>query len=200
MRTEPPISPRAHVSDRPDALEITIPARREPLVVLFIGFWLCGWAAGWLTVAGTALKTLVADGLAGLSLFTLAWLGGWTVGGLFAGAVLLWQLAGREVIRVTADGLVLSREIPGYRRLRAYAGSYISDLRARPATAVWPLAKGQLGGLFAGSDRGMITFDYGEGSVAFAVEIDAREAERLVDRITAWVATHRAGDADRSVG
>jgi hypothetical protein len=38
-------------------------------------------------------------------LFSLVWLGAWTVGGAMALTIFAWMLAGREVITVTRDAL-----------------------------------------------------------------------------------------------
>ena len=38
--------PRARITETPTGLLITIPANRNWFVVLFVGFWMCGWLFG----------------------------------------------------------------------------------------------------------------------------------------------------------
>jgi hypothetical protein len=52
-------------------------------VVLFLAFWLCGWAFGWISAARK-----LASG--GPHLFLIGWLGAWTIGGIAA----IWMLWG----------------------------------------------------------------------------------------------------------
>jgi hypothetical protein len=56
---------------------------RYPMAA-FIAFWLCGWAVGWVAVAGQ----IVRGGNGGPQVFLVGWLGAWTVGGGFA----IWSL------------------------------------------------------------------------------------------------------------
>lgn len=55
-------------------------------VALFLSFWLCGWAFGWISAANQLFS-----GGKGAGPFLIIWLGGWTVGGVFAISH-LWRL------------------------------------------------------------------------------------------------------------
>jgi hypothetical protein len=78
-------------------------------IAAFIAFWLCGWAFGWIMVAGWILQ---GGQQGGPVLFIIAWLGGWTIGGGFA----IWQLwsmlrpAQPETVRLESE---LIRYHPG---------------------------------------------------------------------------------------
>ena len=51
-------------------------------IILFLCFWLCGWAFGLVS----AVKGLLTGG--GPSLFLAVWLAGWTLGGVFAAGMI----------------------------------------------------------------------------------------------------------------
>lgn len=91
-RVTPPGN-RATVSDDNEGLVVSVPARRRMLIVLFLGFWLCGWVMGEVTV----IHQLVT-GETGDEVFLIVWLCGWTVGGAFAITAWLWNVAGVERI------------------------------------------------------------------------------------------------------
>lgn len=66
-------------------------------IVLFLGFWLCGWAAG-LVSAGKGLLT--GDGP---TLFLAGWLAIWTLGGIFAGGMIYLLLLPQKPESVTLE-------------------------------------------------------------------------------------------------
>lgn len=72
------------VSDANGQPMLVLPAQKAGAarwgVAAFLGFWLCGWAVGEVTVIGSLLFGKTSH----VSFFLLAWLGGWTVGGAFA--------------------------------------------------------------------------------------------------------------------
>ena len=78
-------------------------------VSVFLGLWLCGWAAGEVAAA-RAIWGFIQSWQGGwVSLFPAAflvvWLAGWTAGGIFAWGFFLFSLRGREV--VTLEGAEL---------------------------------------------------------------------------------------------
>ena len=104
-----PQSARFSVEYLAEGLRAVIPARRNWFVMLFLGFWLCGWFMGETSVAGQ----LLTPGDKEPSLFLAFWLAGWTVGGAFAAGAVLWQFAGREIITVNSSELVYRAEVLG---------------------------------------------------------------------------------------
>lgn len=74
-------------------------------VTVFLGLWLCGWAAGEASAA-KALWGLTRSWqgwpTALPAAFLAVWLAGWTAGGLFVWGFFLFSLRGREV--VTLEG------------------------------------------------------------------------------------------------
>ena len=43
---ETPYAGRATINDIYNGVEITIPAKRNPFIIIFLSFWLCGWLMG----------------------------------------------------------------------------------------------------------------------------------------------------------
>ena len=88
---------RSTVKSVPEGMEITIPVKRNWFILLFLSFWLCGWLFGEIFVPTQFLHAGTTVGL-----FMLAWLGMWTIFGLFAIYAWLWQLNGKEIITITS--------------------------------------------------------------------------------------------------
>ena len=175
MAVVEPASPRATSTDTPSGLEIVVPAKKNWFITLFLGFWLCGWAVGEVTV----LTQLFSDDapLEG-SLFLMFWIVGWTFGGAFALLVCCWFLAGKERILLSSDRIALKREIFGWGRTREYELIHTRDLRAshRP----YNLADLRAGFQFWGIGGGSIAFDHGSKTIHFASGLDEAEARSLV--------------------
>ena len=135
-----PLGPRTQVEQTPEGLRITIKARRVWPVILFLSFWLCGWAAG----EGFVLVALArgvtqalgqgpggekATSVGGMG-FMLLWLCIWTVGGVLALACWIYLLAGAEVIEVDSQGLTRRFRPLAFPRPRRYLAARISNLSA----------------------------------------------------------------------
>lgn len=124
-----PAARRSTLFDRPDGVELIVPAKRNLLLMLFLLAWLGGWAFGELS----ALRELLS-GKNGPVSFLLFWLLGWTVGGGFAAFVFLWMLAGRERIVLRPRVLAIRREIFGWGRTREYDLAHVRNVRISPGT------------------------------------------------------------------
>lgn len=171
---------RSQVDSIPGGLEIRIPTRRNVFVILFIGFWLCGWVLGETSAVGELLHPAANHRESG-NLFLLVWLGGWTIGGAWAICFLLWSLAGLERIRVESDTLSVRREAFGIGIGKQYELDSVRDLRAVDL----PAPQGPFGGRWGyGLAAGPIVFDYGATSVRFGAGIDTAEAKHLVSKLT----------------
>lgn len=157
-------------------LTIVIAARRHWGLVLFLGFWLCGWLMG----ETFALKMLVS-GRAGLvgSLFLLVWLAMWTLGGVAAWVAFLGALTGEETIVLGPDAVSIRRSVLGVGRTRLVATRTLRNLRTTQATVGWVRASGKRGHL----ERGRIAVDADGETVRFGADLDEREAEYLISVI-----------------
>src|SRR5438552_4179152 len=105
---------RSVTNSTPEGLAIVVPAKRNRLILVFIGAWLIGWCCG----EAFAARGLLTGTAGGSTLFLAAWLIMWTVGGAFAIYTWLWTAFGREVVTLCPGALVLKRDVLGLGRLR----------------------------------------------------------------------------------
>lgn len=153
------------------------------IVAAFLGFWLCGWAAGETFAAGTliaGLRQLLAPELDVAWLprmtnlppanawpvlaFLAVWLTFWTVGGLFAIAEVLRAFVGADVVRWDHEGVEFERR----------AGPFVSRRRLRWSEMREPLAR----------SRGRLVADTRRGVAPLAALGDDADREQLA----AWLA------------
>src|SRR5512136_1840615 len=99
---------RATIEGLPEGLQVVIPARRNPFVVIFLGIWLAGWLMGLLNAITRLGRDFAQDPL------LLVWLTIWAVGGSVAAYVWLWMLVGKERILMGASTLNLTRDVAGF--------------------------------------------------------------------------------------
>jgi hypothetical protein len=164
---------KASVFDTPEGLVINIPSAKNWFVVLFIGFWLCGWAFGEVSV----IRQLATGKANGAGLFLLAWLGAWTVGGCAAIYFWLFTVAGHEIVSLTPPtSLAIRRDILGFGRSREYDLPSVQNLRI-DNTAV----NGRSTGGFSLPFGGKIAFDYGSKTFRFGAGVDEAEASDLIE-------------------
>lgn len=169
---------RSTVTPEPNGIKVVIPAKRNWFILLFLTFWLCGWVVGEFSVPLVLFKQNTP---AGAKLFSLAWLGGWTVGGGFAIYTWLWQLKGAEIITFTPSGLLKKRSIFGYGRQQEYSIQHINNLRV--ATQGYNPFDFSSGGQFWGISGGTIAFDYGAKTYRFGAGLDESEANQIVKQM-----------------
>jgi hypothetical protein len=173
-----PAPRRSTVLDRPDGLEIVVPAKRNAFIMLFLFAWLGGWAFGEFSALSGLLR-----GTDGPVPFLLFWLIGWTAGGGFAAFVFFWMLAGRERIVLRPRVLAIRREIFGLGRTREYDLAHVKNLRVSPA--VYDPFGWTGAARFWGVGGGLVTFDYGAKAIRLAASIDEPEAAQVVQEMRA---------------
>ena len=178
MRVEP-TKPRWRAEEGPGSLRFVIPAKRNWFIVLFLSFWLCGWAFGEFMVPTHFFDKSRG---AGVDLFMVAWLGAWTLGGVFAIYVWLWNLMGREIVVVTGPALEIRRAVNNIGHTREFDVAHIRGLRvANQSWNPWDLSSGLR---FWGVGGGAIAFDYGAKTYRFGGGLDEAEAKQILARIT----------------
>ena len=187
MTVVPP-GPRFKVETTLDGTRVVIPARRNWFLVLFIGFWLCGWLFGEVTVAATLLAGLTSGSGEFPSLFLVAWLGAWTVGGGFAFFMWLWNVMGREVITLERGELVTSRQVGPIGLPKRYDLSHVRNARvaAAPTRSARSPYRG-FGWPGFGGEHVAIAFDYGARTFHFGADLDEAEADYLLDLLDPWL-------------
>lgn len=176
MRIQNPFQLNHKLQNFGNRLQITIPVRKNFLVILFLLFWLGGWYIGEVS----ALEML-ANRRSGADLFMLFWLGGWTIGGLFAFGFIIWSLFGVEIVILKADALYISREIFGIGQRKKFLIHYISNVGLTPERHIsndeqeaWNLNK-----------NGKIQFHYNPPNrpkkiIAFGQPLQSYEAQEIL--------------------
>lgn len=185
-----PAATRSTITVVPRGLRIVIPVRRHLFIILFLGFWLLGWAFGEV-MAGAAL-VCHAGGVdcgpfhptgpeGGASLFLLVWLLAWTVGGGAALLAWVWVAFGREIVTVTDRALTVRKDVLGRGREREHDMAHVRDLRVSLA----PFNPWDPSGALRmwGVGGGTIAFDYGARTVRFGGGLDEAEARQIVARV-----------------
>jgi len=180
---------RSTVTDGPDGLKISIPAKRNAFAIAFLTFWLVGWGFAEVTTLGRLAIAIMDGEFPGPDhLFLVAWVGGWTVVGAVAIATWAWMLRGRECIVLQAAQLVVRRDVFGLGCAREYDLQHVSNLRITPPTLnpSNPLSAMQ----FWGMGGGGIAFDYGPRTIRFGASIDEAEGKDIVEHLRS---RHRFG-------
>jgi hypothetical protein len=192
-----PSSARYRVQESFNGISVSIPSRRNWLLVLFLCAWLGAWTMGEASAISEIFHikielfgdTFKSRAHPGSQAFLLFWLVGWTIGGVLAFASLVWQLLGREIIGVEAGELVYRVEVLGIRRTRAFATDQIARLRAVDMDSStgsrrsnWAPAPA----LF-GQGVGSIAFDYGARAYRIGASLDEPEARLLIQQLQRWL-------------
>lgn len=166
---------RVRISYPSGSPEISMPARRNWFILIFLGTWMVGWAVGELGVLGLLLSGIVRGPA---PLLILAWLLMWTIGGMLALTFLLWGLIGREVLSIQGNALVLRRQIGRFGFDRRYELARVRNLRC----AAWILDNGGvIGSIGRFSGAGTLVFDCGGFTHRFAAGLTPDEARYVVD-------------------
>ena len=196
---EPP-EPRYLIEKLSDQLIVRIASRRHWLTVLYFAgilfffvWMLAVMAASFIRPTGAS--TASTDPWI-LELLSIIFLVGLAIGCvLWSLSVLLWQVAGKEIIRVSRDALIVSREVLVLRRApRECSTAHIKNLRVVALDSPYTHMVEWLGlqGLFFGASPGSIAFDYGARSFRFGEALEKVEAEGLLTLLKKRFAEHLA--------
>ena len=173
-----PADARITIADTSQGLRIGIPCRRSWFVILFLGFWICGWAVGEVMVTRQYLQ---GDAPPDGEFFILTWLGVWTVGGLFAMYAWSWQVIGREILTVHGQTFTIRRDIAGVGFDKEYKLVEMRDLRMH-LTRFSPIDVSSSLQLW-GVGGGVIAFDYGARTYRFGAGLDEAETKQIITAI-----------------
>ena len=102
---------------------------------------------------------------------------------LWAVYSLLWRLAGKEVVTATKDVFVVTRNLFGWKRYKAYKTSDISALRISRPNDYRSELFSEFRRMFGGA--GTIAFDYGAKSFRFGAGLDEAEGRQIIRKIQA---------------
>ena len=182
---------------------VTIPAARNWFLILFLSLWLCGWLAGEVMIPAEAVAAAFSGGgkLTGPPPLVVlcVWFPFWTVGGFMMMLALAWTLAGREVITLTDEALLLRREIGMLQRSRSFDLTGLTNLRYAPLVYnAFSFSFAESWGSqlqMIGLAGGAVAFDHGGKTCRFGNSLTEAEASRLIATIRQ---RHKFPD-DRSV-
>lgn len=155
---------------------VTIPAKKNYFIGIFLCFWLCGWCAGEVF----ALTTIAHGGP--MSLFLLVWLAGWTAGGFFVLRTIIWNFAGKEIITLKQGVLGIKQKNLLFSKPKDYDLREVKRLRVRDDEPYGNSVFGQRNS-FNINKNGTILFDYGMKTVRFGSGLDEAEASKILDRL-----------------
>jgi hypothetical protein len=177
MSFEPVRSVRFAVSDSPDGLVISLPAKANWFGVVFLCIWLGGWGVG----EAAAIRQVFRGGPEDyVGFFLLFWLVGWTVGGCIVLYSLSWMLAGVERLRLVSDALVLRNEVFGLGFEKRFDLTAIRNIRVDATEAKRGSRIGALH--IPGVGRsGAVLFDYGAKTIRFGTGVDEVEASQMIE-------------------
>ena len=168
---------RLIIKQYPQGVEAIISARRSLFVNLFLAAWMFGWGIGEVKII-VNLLSYEADKV---DAFLVFWACGWTLSGLLVVFLWLWNMKGKEVIRVSDSELIRYREYVWFSRTRKYQTKHVANLRL---TEINPSALEMGGGMeFWGLSGGTITFDYGQDIQKIGLGIDESEATQIIELI-----------------
>ncbi len=176
-----PYSARHTTDDLGDTLRINIPSQKQWFLILFMGFWLIGWAFGEISTLGMLFG---GQGFGGQGPFMIAWLGGWTIGGAWAIYILAWQLFGKEVIEISNQAIITNRVVFGLGFPKEYSVEHIKVLRISANVNANDMFGWSRAGRLYGLSGGLIAFDYGSKTINFGSGIDEAEAKQILAEIT----------------
>lgn len=186
-----PAAPRSQIQDAGTSVQVVIPSPKYRFQTVFLTIWLVFWALGEITigsiVVGAAFALLTSDdpnvpraavALTGGGLFLLVWLSLWTLGGVWAAYVWLWQIAGREILALDGRALTITQRVPGLSRSKTYLAEHVRALRVVPALSpYWGWPRGME---MWGMTGGPLAFDYGARTYRFGAGLDDAEAKQIL--------------------
>jgi hypothetical protein len=170
---------RAIFEDTFQGIEITIPAKRNLFIMLFLSFWLCGWAVGELF----ALGSVMGDEMGGAGIFILFWLILWSLGGIMVISTLRWYLIGKEVITLGNGEISIEKKGNMFSKKKTYDLHQAKNFRVQEDINPNADFKGRGNHITAYANTGAIRFDYGMKTIKFGMEIDEAEANFMLQRL-----------------
>jgi hypothetical protein len=176
---ESPFEGRAKIYRTGNSLEFQIPTKKNWFIIFFLSIWMCGWFMGESFAIGQVFSN---DTPLFANLFLLVWLVGWTVGGFFAIAMLLWTVAGQEIIKVDNGILELGRQIFSFKKSKKYHINEIRFMRINPSAEndIWSTGYQRN---FFGLKGGVLKLDYGLKTLKFGGGIDEAEGRLIIETL-----------------
>ena len=190
---ETPAKPRYQSEHTGSSIRFTIPSKKNWFLILFLGFWLCGWAVGEIAVLGTIGSEIIQIisgqettgefivSLAG-SGFLLIWVTVWTVGGAYAIYTWLWNISGKEILEISATSISITYKVGSFGKPKEYLQEHVKDLRSTPipSEGLWGISRRKN---LWGRGPGSIAFDYGAKTINAGTSCDEAEAKMILSEL-----------------
>ena len=177
---------KAIIENTMGSYAMTIPSKKNWLVLIFGTLWLGGWYIGFknaFTTLDQSQKTDYND----IDTFMVFWLIAWTIGGILVVFMLLWGFFGKEKLFMNRQEVVLEKTIFGIGKKRRLNKQNVSNFRFEKVNdnmfggsrwAIW------------GFGPGKIKFDYGLKTYSFGLAVDDAEANYLSEELNKRNANH----------
>lgn len=162
------------------SITVTIRAKKNWFLLVFLPLWLTGWTIGGIAAIGALLTGTSQD------LFLIVWLCGWIVGETLATIIWLWTAFGQEVISIKNGLFIHRREVFGLGLSREYALQELYNLRA---SGFFGSGIGFSSSLAQyGMSGGTVALDTRFGDTyRFGVNLDEREAVELAEDLKPYL-------------
>jgi len=164
---------RVKVDDQGIFFQIIIPSKKNIFIILF----LCAWFGGWSIPETDIIKDIVQGTQnKGFELFPLFWLMTWTAVGVIVLLVIIWMIAGNEVVTLSPLTLKIERKAYGVGLSKEYSLSEVRNFRVQiSGESIYSEIEAW------GFVGRRLAFDYELKTVKFASGIDEEEAVYLLE-------------------
>ena len=173
------MSKRIKYSNRGDAFEIQISAKKLWYPLIFFAVWLTGWTIGIVFAFGALFYGSHPEKM----LFLLVWLCFALVFEVLVAYIWSWMAFGKEIVRIAPGNLFYKKELFGYGRTKTYATNSIIDLRASGSFDSPFDTSFKALGRFWGLTGGNVAFEYEGATCRFGIWLTEPEARQVVEKI-----------------
>ena len=170
---------RATISKNYNGVNISIPSKKNWVVLLFGTAWMGGWAFGFVSV----FSVLLNSSSTGIDLFMLAWLTAWTIGGISIVSLLFWGYFGKEEIQIQKSQVNFIRSILGIGISKELVKHEVKNIRFNEVPIVSITSRNNW--VLWGVGPGKIKMDYGMKTYSFGLAVDDAEANYIIDLMKA---------------
>jgi hypothetical protein len=186
MSVMPP-PPRHTSEDLGNSFLISIPSRKQWAWVFLLVVWLSVWALIESLLVLPAIRT-AATGIGPPNSLDWPFWVGWTAFGIFSIYVLLWTVAGREVVEINGQAIGIRLAILGLGIAKEYDALKIKWLPIFPTAESggfhMPRGYSAHSSFWWSRGEGRLGFDYdSKKHVRFGIDIDEAEANQILAEI-----------------
>jgi len=185
---EQPALPRYTSENTGASLKITIPSKKNWLVISYFSFFLMILVAGETFIGVLYVKFIIDslskeldfgpafDAMMVVNLLIMTFIGGITL------YTWLWHVNGRDILEISAKSIQITRRILSFGKPKEYIVQQVKDLRVVPVAenVVWSIRHTRIAW---GIPPGTLAFDYGAKTVNFGSGCEEAEAKMILKEI-----------------